>query len=90
MLLSFSIKHNDHVRNLDVKIEANLNFQHHITIITKTAFYHLKNISNLRGFFSQSDSEKLVHTFISSRLNYRYALFAGLQKRTLGRLQPEC
>ena len=36
---------------------------------------------------SQADSEKLVHAFISSRLDCCNALFAGLPKQSVGRLQ---
>ncbi len=39
-----------------------------------TAFFHLRNISKLRNMLSVSDAEKLVHAFMSSRLDYCNAL----------------
>ena len=50
--------------------------------ITKSAFYHLKNIAKLRGFMSKDDLEKLIHAFISSRVDYCNGLFTGLPKKT--------
>ncbi|KAL2076809.1 hypothetical protein ACEWY4_027598 [Coilia grayii] len=55
--------------------------------ITKSAFYHLKNIAKLRGLMSKQDLEKLVHAFISSRVDYCNGLFTGLPKKTIKQLQ---
>ncbi len=81
------MKLSEHVTNLGVIIDSNLNFQKHISSISKTAFYHLRNISKVRSFISLSDAEKLVHAFISSRLDYCNALFAGVTKQALNKLQ---
>ena len=81
------VKPCEHAKNLGVILDADLNFQKQITNITRTAFYHLKNLAKIRCFLSVSDSEKLVHAFISSRLDYCNALFAGLTKQALHKLQ---
>ena len=57
-----------------------------LTVI-KTAFFHLRNIAKVRPFINQNDAEKLIHAFISSRLDYCNSLFAGLPKKTTERLQ---
>lgn len=77
----------DDVRNLGVTLDTDLNFNKHISVITKTAFYHLRNITKVRGLSSPQDSEKLVHAFISSRLDYCNSLYAGLTKQALNKLQ---
>ena len=87
LLTPLSVKPCEHVNNLGVILDADLTFQRHISNISKTAFYHLRNISKVRCFLSQSDSEMLVHAFISSRLDYCNALFAGLKKQNLHKLQ---
>ena len=51
------------------------------------SFYHLRNIAKVRLFLSQADTEKLIHCFISSRLDYCNALLSGLPKKSIGRLQ---
>ncbi|KAK0141171.1 hypothetical protein N1851_021853 [Merluccius polli] len=67
-LESLSLKTRDQVRNLGVLIDSDSTFSSHIKSITKTAFYHLKNISRVKGFLSQTDQEKLIHAFISTRV----------------------
>lgn len=57
-----------------------LSFRKHRDNISKTTFYHLRNISEVRCFLSLSDYEKLVYAFVSSRLHYCNALFAVLSK----------
>ncbi len=53
------------VKNLGVILDSNLSFENHISNVTKTAFFHLRNISKLRNMLSVSDAEKLVHALHS-------------------------
>ena len=41
----------------------------------------------MRPFINQNDAEKLIHAFISSRLDNCNSFFAGLPKKTTERLQ---
>ncbi|KAK0146594.1 hypothetical protein N1851_014100 [Merluccius polli] len=86
-LESLSLKTRDQVRNLGVLIDSDLIFSSHIKSITKTAFYQLKNISRVKGFMSQTDQEKLIHAFISSRLDYCNGLLTGLPQKSIKQLQ---
>ena len=71
--------------NLGVLTDSDLTFSSHIKSITKTAFYQLKNISRVNGFMSQTDQEKLIHVFISSRLCN--SLLTGLPQKSIKQLQ---
>lgn len=75
------------VTNLGVKIDSQLTFEAHINYLCKTSFYHLRNISKLRPILTFSDAEKLVHAFVSSRLDYCNALLIGIPGKSLQRLQ---
>uniref|UniRef100_A0A3B1J4V1 Reverse transcriptase domain-containing protein n=1 Tax=Astyanax mexicanus TaxID=7994 RepID=A0A3B1J4V1_ASTMX len=77
----------DQVRNLGVIIDSDLSFASHIKSITNTAFYHLKNIARVRCLVSQQDLEKLMHAFISSRVDYCNGLLTGLPKKCIKQLQ---
>ena len=55
--------------------------------MTKIAFYHLRNIAKVRLFLSLADTEKLIHAFITSRLDYCNALLSGLPKKAISQLQ---
>jgi len=75
------------VRNLGVILDSNLNFNSHIKSITSAAFYHLKNITRIKGIVSKPDLERLIHAFVSSRLDYCNSLLTGLSKRAVRQLQ---
>ena len=51
-------------------MDSELKFSSHSMTITKSASCHLKSTSRVKGLMSRQDLEKLVHTFIFSRLNY--------------------
>uniref|UniRef100_A0A8C4SW09 Reverse transcriptase domain-containing protein n=1 Tax=Erpetoichthys calabaricus TaxID=27687 RepID=A0A8C4SW09_ERPCA len=75
------------VKKLGVTVDCNLNFKLHINQITRTAFFHLRNIAKVRPLISLKDAEKLVHVFVFSRLDYCNALLSGLPKKDINRLQ---
>ena len=75
------------VTSLGVIIDSDLNFTAHFNKVTKIAFFHLRNIAKVRPFLSQPDAEKIIHAFITSRLDYCNALFTGLPKKAIDRLQ---
>ncbi len=75
------------VKNLGVILDSNLSFENHISHVTKTAFFHLRNIAKLRNMLSVSDAEKLVHAFMTSRLDYCNALLGGCPASSINKLQ---
>uniref|UniRef100_A0A3B3C1C6 Reverse transcriptase domain-containing protein n=1 Tax=Oryzias melastigma TaxID=30732 RepID=A0A3B3C1C6_ORYME len=75
------------VRNLGVIFDSEFNFIPQIKNITKTGFYHLKNIARVRPFLSLASTEVLMHAFISSRLDYCNALLSGLPRKRISNLQ---
>ena len=86
-LQSVMLKTTNQARNLGVIMDSDLNFNSHIKTITKSAYYHLKNISRIKGLMSQQDLEKLVHAFIFSRLDYCNSVLSGLPKKSIRQLQ---
>ncbi len=75
------------VRNLGVILETDISFSSHVKAVTKSAYYHLKNISRIRYFVSNQDLEKLVHVFITSRVDYCNGLLTCLPNKTIRQLQ---
>ncbi len=68
-------------------LETDLSFSSHVKAVTKSAYYHLKNIARIRCFVSSQDLEKLVHAFITGRVDYCNGLLTGLPRRPLDSLQ---
>jgi len=50
------------VKNLGVILDYNLSFENHISHVTKTAFFRLRNIAKLRNMLPVFDAEKLMHS----------------------------
>ncbi len=74
-------------KNCGVILEIDLSFSSHVKAVTKSAYYHLKNIARSRSLISSQDLEKRVHVFITSRVDYCNGLLTGLPKKTIRQLQ---
>ena len=59
----------------------------HITKTCSSTFYYLYNIRHIRKYLSTESTEKLVHAFISSRLDYCNSLLYGIPEYQPRKLQ---
>ncbi|KAF7705701.1 hypothetical protein C0J45_2295, partial [Silurus meridionalis] len=75
------------VKDLGFILDTNLSFKNHINHVTKTAFFHLRNIAKLRNMLSISDAEKLIYALITSRKDYCNALLGGCPASLINKLQ---
>ncbi|KAI2645457.1 RNA-directed DNA polymerase from mobile element jockey [Labeo rohita] len=75
------------VTNFGVRFEPHLTFEAHIKHLCKTSFHHHRNIARLRPTLTLRDAEKLVHAFVSSRLDYCNALLIGIPNKSIQKLQ---
>ncbi len=71
MVLLWSFKLN---LNLGVIFDSNLTFDPHVQNTVKVSFFHLRNTARLRPMLSFSVAEKLINTFVFSRIDYCNAL----------------
>uniref|UniRef100_A0A8C5A3Y9 Reverse transcriptase domain-containing protein n=1 Tax=Gadus morhua TaxID=8049 RepID=A0A8C5A3Y9_GADMO len=74
-------------RNLGVIFDSTLSLEPHIRHTVKTSFYHLHNIAKIRSSLTSHAAERLIHAFISSRLDYCNSLLAGISTTSINRLQ---
>ena len=58
------------VRNLGVWFDSTLSMNSHINKTCSLAFYYLYNICKIRKYLSRETTEKLIHAFVSSRIDY--------------------
>ena len=59
----------------------------HVNTIVKGAFYHIRNISKIRKYISESTTEILIHSFVNSKLDFCNSLLFGALKQDIVKLQ---
>ena len=82
-----NIKPSNKVRNLGVVYDANLTFKDHISYVSHSVRFHLRNLGSIRRYLTRSAAEKLMHALISSRLDFCNSLFCSLPQKELSKLQ---
>ena len=65
------------VRNLGTWFDSSLDMSTHVTKACASAFYYVYNIRHIRKYLSRESTERLVHAFITSRLDYCNGLLYG-------------
>lgn len=58
------------LKNLGVIFDATLSFEPFVQNTVKTTFFHLRNIVRIRPMLSFSVAEKLINSFVFSRIDY--------------------
>ena len=61
--------------------------QAHVRKVCQTSYFHLRNITSIRESLTQGAAEKLVHAFISSRLDSCNSLLINIPSHLLSKLQ---
>ena len=84
---SATIYSSSSVNNLGVIFDQNLNMKSHINSISKSAYYQLSRIRQLRRYLDTKVAESLVHAFITSKLDYCNSLFYNLPQNLVNKLQ---
>lgn len=74
-------------RNLGVFLDSSLNFKKQISHVVKSSFFHLRSIAKLKPILSKQNLEIVVHSLITTRLDYCNSLYFGLPENLLHKLQ---
>ena len=74
-------------KSLGLIFDKHMSFHAHVSSICRSSFYHLRNLSRIRKYFTKESAEVAVHAFVTSKLDYCNALLYGLPKYQLQRLQ---
>jgi hypothetical protein len=74
-------------RNLGVVFDNILNMDTHVTAISRSAHFHLRNIGAIRQYLTLESTVQLVHAFITSRLDYCNSLLYGVSEKSLKKLK---
>ena len=74
-----------HARNLGVKFD--FDFSDHVKMTCKIAFFRICSIAKIRRYLSHDTAKTIVHSYITSRLDYCNVLYYGPPKYLIDRLQ---
>ena len=75
------------IRNLGVYFDSDGLMSSQIKNVCRNAYHSLYRIGKVRSLLDQPSTEKLIHAFVTSRLDYCNSLLVGLHKNDIGKLQ---
>ena len=81
------IRYSNVVKNVGVWLDEHLSMSTHINKIVSHCYKLLKDIGRIRNVLSKKHTEMLVHSVISSRLDYCNSLFFNINKSNMYKLQ---
>ena len=74
-------------KNLGSWFNSHMDMEKYITKICDSAFFYLNNIRHILKYLTSECTEKLIHAFITSRLDYCNSLLYGVPDHQLQKLQ---
>ena len=75
------------VRNLGAYFDNHLTMESHVNQIIKSANYHLRRIRYIRPYLTTSATERVIHAFVTSKLDMNNGLLHGLPDYLIKALQ---
>ena len=79
--------HSGSITNLGFHFDSQLSMENHISKTCASVHYHLKQISKVRDLINADTCKLLVHSFVTSRLDYCNSLLSGTSANQISRLQ---
>ncbi len=73
--------------NLGAGFDSDMSMRHHVSLICRSGFYHLRNIARIKKCLSYDALQTVIHAFISSRMDYCNTLLAGVPKCVIEKVQ---
>ena len=84
---SHTVQPSRSVRDLGVQLDDELSTVQHVSGITRTSFYHIRRLRQIRRYVGEDAAVQLVLALVTSRLDYCNSVLAGLPATTTAPLQ---
>jgi hypothetical protein len=86
-LQSAIVQFTDTVSDLGVMVDSQLNMSAHVTAVSRSCMFQLRQLRAVSHSLSTDAAKTLVSAFIGSRLDYCNSLFAGVTSGLMTKLQ---
>ena len=86
-ILKTTVRVTETARDLGVVIDSQLSLASHVSVVSRSCYYQLRQLRSVVNLLSDGASKLLVHAFISSRLDYCNSLLYGIADGLLQKLQ---
>ena len=73
--------------NLGIKIDSDLKLDKQVNSVVGKSFFQLRRLSKVKSCLSRPMFETLIHAFMTSRLDYCNAVYAGVNQASISQLQ---
>ena len=77
----------DHVRLLGVTLSSDLSLDRHVSSVSTSCFYWLRQLRRSHSSLDMESAATLVHALVASHIDYCNAVLAGAPKVTTDKLQ---
>ena len=74
-------------RNLGATFDQHMTLKPHVSSLVKSCYWQLRKIGQIRKFLTNEAAERVIHAFVSSRLDNGNSLLYGLPDFQIDRLQ---
>jgi hypothetical protein len=77
----------DNARNLGIIFDTHLTFSNHISALTSSCFYHIRDLKRIRKCLTDKTASLIATSLIHTKLDYCNSLFLNLPSCLIDRLQ---
>ena len=77
----------DTLKTLGVTLDSRLSFEHHVSSICKSCFFHIRAFRHIRPALTQDMAKSVAVSLVGSRLDYANSLLYGTSQGNLHKLQ---
>ena len=77
----------DVVRNIGAQFDKNMKLEQQVNCVCRSAWHHFRNIAKIKKFLTKKDTETLLHSLVTNKIDHHNALLYGLGKNLINRLQ---
>uniref|UniRef100_A0A669BFN4 Reverse transcriptase domain-containing protein n=1 Tax=Oreochromis niloticus TaxID=8128 RepID=A0A669BFN4_ORENI len=76
-----------HVKNLGVYIDGSFKLNKQVSAVVQSCFFQLRQLAKVKPYLPANVFERVIHLFLTCRLDYCNSLHYGLDQATIHRLQ---